>query len=122
MVVTPRITNPFTLTAPETAALLNEERTLIPELDAYRSNPAALAALPAMQVVLAQTEPLLAGIENIPHTGYTPYRFFIKNGDRKAFETPYFLKRRAMAALALRAYPPCPIPACFPPPFRFKGG
>jgi hypothetical protein len=102
--MTPRITNPFTLTASEIAVLLKEERPLIPELEAYRSNPAALAALPSMQAVLAQTEPLLAGIENIPQTGYTPYRYFIKNGDRKAFETPYFLKRRAMAALALRVF------------------
>ena len=46
----------------------------------------------------------MLGFETIPETRYTHYRYFIKNGDRKAYEAPYFQKRRAMAALALRVF------------------
>ena len=45
--MTPRIANPFTLTAPEIAALIKEERPLLPELETYRGSPGALADQPA---------------------------------------------------------------------------
>lgn len=96
--------HPFSLTASEIAGLLKADRPLIPELEAYRDNPAAMADKPSMQLMLAQTAPLLEGIETIPDTRYTHYRYFVKNGDRKTYEALYFLKRRAMAALALRVF------------------
>lgn len=98
------MTNPYTLSAPELAALLSGERPFIPELEPYRANPAALADRPGMKLELAQTAGLLSGIDAIPQTRYTHYRYFQRNGDRKTFETPYFNKRRNMGALALRVF------------------
>ena len=96
------ISNPFSLSAAEIAAALGGEHPALPELEALRADPAALAALPGMRFELEQTAPLMAGIERIPQTRYTHYRYFIKNGDRRTYEGPYFDKRRNLGALALR--------------------
>jgi hypothetical protein len=46
----------------------------------------------------------MAAIEQIPQTSYTLYRLFAHNGDRRGYETPYFLKRTNLAAAALRLF------------------
>ncbi len=96
--------NPFLLNAAQISAVLHNDLPSIPELESFRANPAALAAHPAMRRVLDNTAPLLPGIEAIPQTRYTHFRHFLFNGDRKAYETPYFLKRQALAAMALRLF------------------
>jgi len=96
--------DPYHLTAPELAALLNPDLPLMPELEPYRANPCALAERAGLKLELAHTAANMEGIAAIPQTRYSHYRYFIKNGDRKAYEGPYFDKRRNMAILALRVF------------------
>lgn len=77
---------------------------LFSELEAARANRAALRSSPQAQIILAQTEPLLANIAAIPQPKYTAYRRFIKDGDREEYEEPYFSRRAKLSALALRAF------------------
>jgi hypothetical protein len=96
--------DPFQLTAAEIAALLQPGLALLPELEQYRANPAALAQRPWVRLELAHSAAYMPGIETIPQTRYTHYRYFIKNGDRTAYEGPYFDKRRNLGMLALRVF------------------
>jgi hypothetical protein len=96
--------DPFRLTASEIAALLREDLPLIPELESLRANPAELAVRPGMKHELEQSAEYMAGSGTIPETRYTHYRYFIKNGDRSAYEGPYFDKRRIQGMLALRVF------------------
>jgi hypothetical protein len=96
--------NPFDLPADEIARLLAAGGPLLPELEAARSSLGALRAAPQTQAVLAETQPLMDEIEQLPATSYTFYRLFVQNGDRKGYEKPYFLKRTNLAAAALRLF------------------
>jgi hypothetical protein len=91
-------------TSAELEVLLRSEHPLFPELEAARQDRVALASSPAMRVILAETEPYMRGIEHIPQTRYGDYRRFIGDGDRRAYETPYFAKRRQLGAAALRLF------------------
>lgn len=77
---------------------------IIPELEQARLAIQTLQAAPQTQAVLAQTQYLMEGIEQIPQTSYTFYRLFLRNGDRDNYQTPYFLKRARLAAAALRLF------------------
>ncbi|MBI4553670.1 MAG: heparinase II/III family protein [Candidatus Latescibacteria bacterium] len=78
--------------------------SLVPELEAARLNRQALCVAPQTQVVLAQTQPLMDTLDQIPQTSYTLYRHFMHTGDRAGYETPYFLKRARLAAASLRLF------------------
>ena len=84
--------------------LIANTNPLFPELEAARANLAALRSSPQAQVILAQTEPLMADIAAIPQPKYTAYRRFIKDGDREEYEAPYFARRAKLSALAFRAF------------------
>ena len=99
--------------------LIANTNPLFPELEAARDNLAALQASPQAQIILAQTEPLMADIATIPQPKYTAYRRFIKDGDREEYEAPYFARRAKLSALAFRAFlgieiarPAVPGPGC----------
>jgi hypothetical protein len=94
----------FDLTAGELQRLLGVGAHPLPELEAARGQPATLRAAPQTQAVLAQTQPLMAAIEQLPQTPYSLYRLFVRNGDRGGYEAPYFLKRTSLAAAALRLF------------------
>ncbi len=84
--------------------LIANAAPLFPELEAARADLAGLRSSPQAQVILAQTEPLLTDVANIPQPKYTAYRRFIKDGDREEYEEPYFARRARLSALALRAF------------------
>ena len=96
--------DPFALSVEELQSLLTTTAPLLPELEAHRADPQRLAQTPAARRVLANTDQLLANIEQIPPTTYTKYRQFVRNGDRKQYEMPYFAKRTQLAAAALRLF------------------
>ena len=96
--------DPFKLTAEQLRSLLDPGLPLFPELKADRDNPQVLRDAPQTQIVLGQTQSLFATIDGIPQTPYTLYRLFRRTGDRKRYETPYFEKRRKLAAVALRLW------------------
>lgn len=96
--------DPFRLTAAEIQRLIVPDTPAVPELEAARLDRAALRRAPQTQIILAQTEDALNGLEQMPSTPYTQYRQFIRTGDRRSFQEPYFLKRRRIAALALRMF------------------
>jgi hypothetical protein len=98
------VSDPFSLTAAEIQRLLVPGTPCLPELEAARRDLAAVRHAPQTQIVLEQTQSLMETIEQIPLLTYTHYRFFIRNGDRKSFETPYFLRRTRLAAAALRLF------------------
>jgi hypothetical protein len=98
------ISDPFSLTTAELQRLLVPGTPYLPELEAVQRDPDALRRAPQTQIVLAETQPLLENIEQIPALPYTHYRLFIRNGDRKEFETPYFLRRANLTAAALRLF------------------
>src|SRR5262245_33027079 len=102
--VSDTIRNPFNLTADELQRLLATDTHPFPELQTARGNVESLRAAPQAQVVLAQTEQLMAAIGQIPQTPYTLYRLFVRDGDRGRYEMPYFLKRTNLAAAALRLF------------------
>ena len=95
---------PFALTAAQLQAYLATDYPFFPELEAARANPTALLDRPATQTVLRQTEHAMADIGSIPLTRYTPYRQYLRSGDRQAYETPYCLKREKLSAAALRLF------------------
>ncbi len=66
--------------AEEIVPLIANANSLLPELDA--ADLAALRTSPQAQVILAQTEPLLADVTTIPQPRYTAYRRFLRDGDR----------------------------------------
>ena len=84
--------------------LIANTNPLFPELEAARANLAGLRSSPQAQVILAQTEPLMADIASIPQPKYTAYRRFIKDGDREEYEEPYFSRRAKLSALVFRAF------------------
>lgn len=98
------ILDPFDVTVDELQRLLSPAEPHLPELARYRADPQQLVRTPQAQHVLGKTEPLMATIDQIPPTTYTLYRQFVRNGDRKRYEGPYFAKRTQMAALALRLF------------------
>jgi hypothetical protein len=99
---TPR--NLFDLSAGDLQRLLAVGAHALPELEAARGQLESVRAAPQTQAVLAQTQPLMAAIEQIPQTPYSRYRLFVRDGDRGRFEAPYFLKRTNLAAAALRLF------------------
>ena len=96
--------NPFALDAASIAALLDPRAPAIPELEAARASPAALRDAPQTRAALADLEALIPPSGQIPITPYSAYRRFRADGDRKEYEAPYFLKRRSLAAAALRLF------------------
>lgn len=46
----------------------------------------------------------MSEVEQIPLTSYTRYRQFVRNGERGRYERPYFLKRKRLAATAIRLF------------------
>src|SRR5215213_2697077 len=98
------VNNPFDLGVDDIARLLATNAPLLPELEAARSMLDALRAAAQTRAVLAHTQPLMDAIGHIPATSYTLYRLFARNGDRKGYETPYFLKRSNLAGAALRLF------------------
>lgn len=99
-----QVADPFALSVAELESLLDTNAPLLPELEAYRHAPEKLGRTSQGRKVLAKTEDALANIEEIPQTTYTLYRQFVRNGDRKRYETPYFAKRTQLAAAALRLF------------------
>jgi hypothetical protein len=98
------ISNPFSLTAIEWQRLLVPGTPYLPELEVAQRDLNALRRAPQTQIVLAETQPLLAKIEQIPALPYTHYRLFLRGGDRHTFEIPYFLRRANLTAAALRLF------------------
>ena len=98
------ITDPFQMDTRQLEALLVDGAPLLPELEAARADPAALRDAPQTRTVLGQTEQFMPTIDEIPRTPYTSYRLFIRNGDRRRYETPYFEKRTRLAGAALRLF------------------
>ncbi len=96
--------SPFRLTAAQIAELLDPAASLFPELDAARSNLAALKKAPQTRLFLDGSESLMATINQIPQTDYTDYRLFIRSGDRQRYESPYFNKRARFGAAAMRYF------------------
>jgi len=84
--------------------LIATPNPLFPELEAARANLAGLRSSPQAQVILAQTEQLMANIAAIPQPKYTAYRRFIVDGDREEYEEPYFSRRAKLSALVFRAF------------------
>ena len=102
--MTATIADPFQLTAAQIQPLLASGAPMFPELEAARADLDTLRAAPQTEVVLAQTEPLMDTIQQIPSTPYTLYRLFVRNGDRRRYENPYFEKRTRLAAATLRLF------------------
>jgi hypothetical protein len=98
------ISNPFTLTGSELRHLFIPGTLYLPELETARRNLEALHQAPQTQILLTKTQPLFENIEPIPALTYSDYRLFRRNGDRKQFETPYFLRRANLTAAALRLF------------------
>lgn len=99
-----QIPDPFHLPAAEIQRLIVPGTSCIPELDAARQNLDALRGTPQTQIILAQTESAMESLARIPQTSYTHYRLFVREGDRKNYETPYFLKRMQLAGASLRLF------------------
>jgi hypothetical protein len=98
------VSDPFDLTIDELQSLLSSQEPYLPELQAVRAAPSKFAETPQARKVLAQTESLLANIDQIPQTTYTRFRQFVRNGDREQYQKPYFAKRTQLAAVALRLF------------------
>ena len=96
--------DPFSLNASQIQQLLIVGTPCLPELEAARHNLDTLHRAPQTQAMLAQTEPFMDALDQIPFPTYTHYRFFIRNGDRSNFETPYFVRRSELGATALRLF------------------
>ncbi len=96
--------DPFSLTAVEIQRLLVPSAPCLPELEAAWRDLDALRGAPQTQLALGQTQLLMEAIEQVPPLTYTHYRTFIRSGDRRDFEAPYFLRRARLAAAALRLF------------------
>jgi hypothetical protein len=92
----------FDRTPAELEQMLAGAAALFPEYEAARPTLAALRDDPRVRAALAQTEPLMADIGEIPQTTYSRYRAFQRTGAREPYETPYFSKRAKLHAAALR--------------------
>lgn len=91
-------------TAENVLPLISGKAALLPELEVVRANPSALLSAPQTQRVLAETQPWMQDLANIPQTKYTAYRRFINDGDRMEFQAPFFAKRQKLASSALRMW------------------
>jgi hypothetical protein len=98
------ISNPFTLAGDELRRLLAPVTANLPELGMSQSDLKALRDARQTRILLAETQPLLERIESIPALTYSDYRLFRHSGDRRKFETPYFLRRAKLTAAALRLF------------------
>jgi hypothetical protein len=96
--------DPFHLTAAEIQRLIIPGAACVPELETARRDLDELRLAPQTQAVLAQTEPYMDALEHIPFPTYTHYRSFIRKGDRRDFETPYFARRSKLSAAAIRLF------------------
>jgi hypothetical protein len=96
--------DPFGLSIDQLRTLLQPNAPLFPELEDARGKPTALRDQPATRFVLAQTQPLMDAIAEIPATRYTDYRLFRTTGDRKRYEAAYFHRRANLAAAALHLF------------------
>jgi hypothetical protein len=94
----------FSRAIEQLAILRSANGAIIPELEQAHAELQTLQTAPQTQAVLAQTQHLMEGLEQIPQTSYTFYRLFLRNGDRDNYQTPYFLKRARLAAAALRLF------------------
>jgi hypothetical protein len=94
----------FDLSANEILERLDPAAPLMPELEAARQNLSALKDSPQVQKTLAWTEALVGKIAEIPQTRYTDYRLYIRTGDRRSYENPYFARRAMLAGAALRLF------------------
>jgi hypothetical protein len=92
----------FALAPDELERLLDPAAPFFPELEAARANPGLLRSRPQLAELLERSA-AFADAE-IPTTRYTDYRRFLKDGDRPSYEVPYFDKRAAAAAAALRIF------------------
>lgn len=95
---------PHRLDAAQIRQMLVPDAPNFPELEQARADIPRLRQQPQVQAVLAATAAFLEGVSQIPQTGYTSYRLFRRTGDRREFETPYFLKRARLSSLALRMF------------------
>jgi hypothetical protein len=96
--------DPFGLTAAEIQRLLAPGAPCLPELEAARRDLDAVRRAPQTRMALEQTQSLMEAVEQIPPLSYTHYRTFMRSGDRRDYETPYFLRRASLAAAALRLF------------------
>jgi hypothetical protein len=96
--------NIFNITTEQLQALQHSQHSAFPELETARQKKQLLAQAPQTQRVLQQTQYLMTDLERIPQTAYTSYRGFRNSGERKSYETPYFLKRAKLSAAALRLF------------------
>jgi Heparinase II/III-like protein len=99
-----KFNNPYSLSAPELQALIQNSAPYFPELEIDRAQPQILIRAPQTQAMLALTQPSMTNVAAIPSTPYTSYRRFTRDGDRGQYETPYFLKRERLSASALRFF------------------
>ncbi len=79
---------------PESFLPQSDPATMITQL---RNSPSREAIFDYLRSALSH---LSLNSTSIPHTNYSLYRQFIKNGDRAGYETPYFDKR-SMLTLAV---------------------
>jgi hypothetical protein len=94
----------FNLTPTDLLALLDPSVPFFPELEAARSERSALRETPQAHATLAWTDAHMDRVGQMPETRYTDYRAFLRTGDRKAYETPYFARRAMLAGTALRLF------------------
>lgn len=94
----------FDVTDEDVREALTGGAQLLPELELARASRATLANAPQTRRVLAQTESLLADLEDMPQTTYSAYRLFREQGERSRYEAAYFLKRARLSAAALRLF------------------
>ena len=92
--------DPFSLTAGEIKDLLSNTRAYIPELAQTSTDSSTLRQAWASRFALDSTKPLMESVRQIPITGYTAYRRFRRDGDRRQYETPYFAKRENLSYAA----------------------
>lgn len=99
-----RSIDPFALRAAEIERLLDPAAPLFPELEAARANPDALRDRPQVLALRERVAPFLSAGASLPHTRYTDYRRFVKDGDRASYEGPFFDKRAALSATAVELF------------------
>ncbi len=92
----------FDRSAAELEQWLTGDAVPFPEFAAARRDLAGMLADPRLRAILAQSEPLLASLGDIPQTTYSRRRAFARTGDREPYQTPYYLKREKLHAAALR--------------------
>ncbi|MBV9229001.1 MAG: heparinase II/III family protein [Chloroflexi bacterium] len=84
--------------------LQHTQGVAFPELEAARDKIQLLETAPRTQRLLQQTQHFMEEIALIPQTSYTHYRVFRNTGERGQYQTPYFLKRKKLAAAVLRLF------------------